>query len=366
MRWTSPPSVWGRAVSRARGGRHPGGRARRFLGGHPARHALRDPGRSRLGRAQPQFPQHHPTFPRSCTGDMNRKFARLDREDPEFHTVSRIKDLIGHPDVRLVLNLHDAAATTGHLHRQAQQSAPLGPVHRHRPGPSGERFHGRTARRGPRRRFRGQQTPPGPASHLPHPQHPHGRRRPEMEKSLSYYAVRQGKAAFGLEASKEFPVELRVYYHLQMIENFLHQAGVRFQRGFEPHARRHPAGPAGESRRRLCREPGLPPAGGRAGLHPLPAAAQRLRGHALSQSRSRKTGCASITATAPSPSSSPTGTRWTTVWTAWWPLWTAKSCSWASGRWCACTRTPSSTARTATASTPSVSTAAVRTRAACP
>ena len=53
-----------------------------------------------------------------------------------------------------------------------------------------------------------------------------------MDKSLSYYAVRQGKAAFGLEASKEFPVEIRAYYHLLMVESFLAQAGVEFTRGF--------------------------------------------------------------------------------------------------------------------------------------
>ena len=53
-----------------------------------------------------------------------------------------------------------------------------------------------------------------------------------MEKSLSYFAVRRGKAAFGLEASKEFSVELRAYYHLLMVESFLRQAGVDFSRAF--------------------------------------------------------------------------------------------------------------------------------------
>lgn len=53
-----------------------------------------------------------------------------------------------------------------------------------------------------------------------------------MERSLSYYAVRRSKAAFGLEASKEFSVELRAYYHLLMIESFLQQAGVDFSRAF--------------------------------------------------------------------------------------------------------------------------------------
>ena len=46
---------------------------------------------------------------RGLHGDMNRKFARLDENDPEFPTVRRIQELIGHPDVALVLNLHDGS-----------------------------------------------------------------------------------------------------------------------------------------------------------------------------------------------------------------------------------------------------------------
>ncbi|MCQ5219677.1 ABC transporter permease subunit, partial [Desulfovibrio desulfuricans] len=53
-----------------------------------------------------------------------------------------------------------------------------------------------------------------------------------MPSIFAYYAVRQGKAAFGLEASKEIPVEVRAYYHLLMVESFLAQAGVEFTRGF--------------------------------------------------------------------------------------------------------------------------------------
>jgi hypothetical protein len=54
-----------------------------------------------------------------------------------------------------------------------------------------------------------------------------------MEKTLSWFAVRNQKAAFGLEASKEFPVEARAYYHLLVVESFLRQAGVEFTRDFE-------------------------------------------------------------------------------------------------------------------------------------
>lgn len=171
---------------------------------------------------------------RGLHGDMNRKFARLDRADPEFHTVTRIKDLICHPDVRLVLNLHDGSGyyrpkyidKLNNPRRWGQcividqavlDNVFMGALH--------DEAH--TVISAVNERL----IAPHHVYHIHNTRTAEGDR--EMEKSLSYYAVRQGKAAFGLEASKEFPVELRVYYHLHMIENFLRQAGVRFRRSFE-------------------------------------------------------------------------------------------------------------------------------------
>ena len=48
---------------------------------------------------------------RGLHGDMNRKFAKLDNSDPEFGTVRRIQELISHPRVGLVLNLHDGSGS---------------------------------------------------------------------------------------------------------------------------------------------------------------------------------------------------------------------------------------------------------------
>ena len=44
---------------------------------------------------------------RGVYGDMNRKFASVKISDPDFKTVSRIKDIILDPRVDLVLNHHD-------------------------------------------------------------------------------------------------------------------------------------------------------------------------------------------------------------------------------------------------------------------
>lgn len=172
---------------------------------------------------------------RGLHGDMNRKFATLAKSDPEYDTVRRIQELIRHPHVSLVLNLHDGsgyyrprresalcnpqrwgqcividqASLASHIfmHQLEQEaSAVAGAVNKHLMAPL-HRYHVHNTR-----------TAEGDR---------------EMEKSLSYYAVRQGKAAFGLEASKEFGVALRAYYHLLMIESFFRQAGVRFARDFE-------------------------------------------------------------------------------------------------------------------------------------
>lgn len=171
---------------------------------------------------------------RGLYGDMNRKFARLDDRDPEYGTVRRIQDLIRHPRVVLVLNLHDGSGYYRPVYedrlRNAARWGQSVIIDQERlPGV----FMGDLAREAQEAAAAANKGLLDPAHRL----HVHNTRTAEgdreMEKSLSYYAVRQGKAAFGLEASKEFPVELRAYYHLCMVESLLRQAGVAFTRGFE-------------------------------------------------------------------------------------------------------------------------------------
>ena len=158
---------------------------------------------------------------------MNRKFAKLDNSDPEFGTVRRIQELISHPRVSLVLNLHDGSG----YYRQSYEDKLRNP---NRWGQSviidqealDGAFMGSLGEEA-------RQAAEAANSKLLSPQHVlhvHNTKTAEgdheMDKSLSYFAVRQGKAAFGLEASKEFSVEVRAYYHLLMVESFLAQAGV--------------------------------------------------------------------------------------------------------------------------------------------
>lgn len=172
---------------------------------------------------------------RGVYGDMNRKFAVLDKNDPEFDTVRRIQDLINHPRVGLVLNLHDGSG----FYRQSYQDKLRNPARWgqsiiiDQEGMAENVFMGALGREAENvaALVNKSLVDENHAIHVRNTNTAAGDH--EMEKSLSYYAVRRGKAAFGIEASKEIPVALRAYYHLRIVESFLKLAGVEFHRDFE-------------------------------------------------------------------------------------------------------------------------------------
>lgn len=173
---------------------------------------------------------------RGIHGDMNRKFARLDRADPEYSTVTRIQGLITAPEVNLVLNLHDGSGFFRPRHENSLFN----------PSRWGQAIIIDQEYMDDRSLFlshlsglaeRVSQQVNTALLQSKHKYHVRNTRTAqgdrEMEKSLSWYAVRNGKAAFGLEASKEFPIDMRVYYHLHLVEGFLREAGLQFERDFE-------------------------------------------------------------------------------------------------------------------------------------
>lgn len=172
---------------------------------------------------------------RGLHGDMNRKFARMEENDPEFSTVRRIQDLICDEQVSLVLNLHDGSGYyrpeyENKLQNPSRwgQSIIIDQTHM-----ADGVFMGNLEENASKvaSAVNNSLEKPLHAIHVHNTNTALGDR--EMEKSLSWYAVRHGKPAFGLEASKEFPTALRAYYHLSMVESFLRLAGVEFTRNFE-------------------------------------------------------------------------------------------------------------------------------------
>lgn len=171
---------------------------------------------------------------RGLFGDMNRKFAAIDPKDPEYDTIMQIKSILLDDQVSLVLNLHDGSG----FYRPTWENALRNPK---RWGQSviidqekieAPRFNMlyETARKvedevnrvliDPEHRY-----------HIHNTLTAQG--NTEMEKTLSYFAICNGKPAFGIEASKEFSTEYRAYYHLNIIESFMRQMGIEFERDFE-------------------------------------------------------------------------------------------------------------------------------------
>lgn len=168
---------------------------------------------------------------RGVYGDMNRKFDSISPADPEYDTIQRIKTIITSGEVDMVLNLHDGSG----FHREAHIDELHNPdrwgqsviVDRERMGPDAlaDLFSNAAAVVARTNRqlvddehvFSVKNT----RTHLGNV---------EMAKTLTFFAVQNGKPAYGLEISKAFPTHLRAYYHLCLLEAFLDMAGIGYHR----------------------------------------------------------------------------------------------------------------------------------------
>ena len=175
---------------------------------------------------------------RGVYGDMNRKFADLDPKDPEYEAVQKIKTIIRDEQITAVLHLHDGwgyyspttisewqcplrwgqsviidqdateARSFGDLRELAERAVAAANEHLYEP------------------------------LHAYHVKNTHTKTlddetAKEMAKTLTYYAIGQGKPAFGIEGSKNLPPPMRSYYHLRVIESFLKSFGVEYERTFD-------------------------------------------------------------------------------------------------------------------------------------
>jgi len=166
-------------------------------------------------------------------GDMNRKFAKLSKSDPDYNSVQRIKKYITSPEVKVILNLHDGSGfyrekfiDRMHSPYRWGQSSIIDQANldieaygnlediskevcshvnenliRQRDSYSVKNTHTKLGDK-------------------------------EMEKTLTYFAINNGKAAFGNEASKVLPLFERTYYHLVALEKYMDIMGIEFERKF--------------------------------------------------------------------------------------------------------------------------------------
>lgn len=171
---------------------------------------------------------------RGLYGDMNRKFDSLPKSDPEYHQVLRIKKIIKKPQVDLIFNLHDGSGFY-HPTRIDRQRNPdrwgqsciidQSELPDHRYGKleqltkiAVEQVN--AAALSPQHHFHIKNTNTASDDD-------------EMRQSLTYFAVRNNKPAFGIEASKNFPTHIRAYYLLTALESYMRQVGIKYSRDFE-------------------------------------------------------------------------------------------------------------------------------------
>jgi hypothetical protein len=175
---------------------------------------------------------------RGVHGDLNRKFATIGSNDPEFDTISRIKDILLDDQVDLILNLHDGSG----FYRPTYVDRLHSP---HRWGQSiiidQKEIPARTF--GNLDKIANQIV--AEVNHYlfseEHTYHVKNTRTregdTEMERTLTYYAIRNRKPAFGVEVSKTFPTHKRAYYHLQVLEAYMDLLGIEYERAFRLSAR---------------------------------------------------------------------------------------------------------------------------------
>ena len=171
---------------------------------------------------------------RGVYGDMNRKFAALSQNDPDYESIQNIKKLLANPKIDISMHLHDGSG----YWRPTYQSNLLNP---HKWGNCSVvdqiRIDGKY---GELESFVVQMVAdinlrilnPIHRFHV-HNTQTKAKNDVEQLKALTFFSLSLNKPALTNETSKELDVPTRVFYHLLAIESLLGQLGITFERDFE-------------------------------------------------------------------------------------------------------------------------------------
>ncbi|GHV09039.1 lipoprotein [Campylobacterota bacterium] len=172
---------------------------------------------------------------RGLYGDMNRKFASVRADDPDYLSVNTVKEIALDPEVDLVMNLHD-----GHgFYRERWENTIFNP-----------KAWGQTLVIDQKKlsdvKFGNmdeiaKRVVDKLSVHMASDHHYFRVKNTEtrykdeeMQRSLTYFAITNLKPAFGQETSKNIDaLAIKVEYHLRSIEEFMHIMGIEFERDFE-------------------------------------------------------------------------------------------------------------------------------------
>lgn len=170
---------------------------------------------------------------RGIYGDMNRKFKTIKRNDPEYPLIERLKKIILDDRIDFIFHLHDGSG----FYREDFVSNMLNP---NRWGNCSiiDQEKLPNAKYGDLLLYSNKIINHVNAHilqdlHLYRVRNTYtAQKDKEMQKSLTFFAVRNNKGAMANEASKNLPLAQRVYYHLLSIEGMLEEIGVKFERNF--------------------------------------------------------------------------------------------------------------------------------------
>jgi hypothetical protein len=176
---------------------------------------------------------------RAPFGDMNRKFADLNKNDPEYEIVERVKQYITDEKVKLILNLHDGSGfyrpmfiDKNHQPLKWGQTIVIDQELLHDVKEYNDLYtiseevvnHTNKFLLKEEDIYRTKNT---------HTRFKKTFEEQEMSKTLTYYAINHGKSAFGHETSKSLSANERIYYKLLAIEKFMDIMGIEYKRNFE-------------------------------------------------------------------------------------------------------------------------------------
>lgn len=173
---------------------------------------------------------------RGIYGDMNRKFDDIKRDDSDFESVNRIKELITDPRVDFVINLHD-----GHgFYRDTWQSAIFNPK------AWGQAYiiDQKTiddVKFGNLNEITSAMINSLNESNLANTHHVFGVKNTQtkfkdeqMRMSLTYFAITHLKPALAIETSKNIvELDTKVLYQLRSIEALMDIMDIEYQRDFD-------------------------------------------------------------------------------------------------------------------------------------
>ena len=174
---------------------------------------------------------------RGLYDDMNRKFSSIEKNDPDFDTVTKIKEIILDKKVDLILNLHDGYG----FYRNKYENAIFNPnAWGQATIIDQEKING-LDKFGNLDEIASQVNESLNKDNLFKDYHSFGVKNTEtkfkdeqMQLSLTFFAVTHNKPAFAIETSKNITdLTHKVIYQLKSIEEFMNIMHIKFERKFD-------------------------------------------------------------------------------------------------------------------------------------